>query len=131
MSRTSGATSINTFITKTLLNGVTTTTTSSPANIGGAKKVMFEFTRADHVSGSSDFAIEISFDGTTWTEYNKLISNVTNTNAQNLTRVAAPTLSSNTTEIYAMSPEDAAPLVRAKVTEDTDGTHTCKIHIQY
>lgn len=129
MAKVNGAVAGGVFHTYTPLNAVTATTTSDPINIGGAKRVSFIFTRANHSAGSSAFSVEVSFDGTTWVAYNKLIANVANSNAQQLTRQAAPTLSSNTSEIFTMDPDDAFPLVRVKVTETTDGTHTAKVHL--
>lgn len=114
------------------LNAVTATTTSDPFDIENADKVTFEFTRANHSAGSSAFAVEVSVDGVNWVTFNKLIDNVTNTNAQNLTRVASASLASNTSKHYSMDlASDSFRLARVTVTETTDGTHTCKAHVLY
>lgn len=131
MAKTSGGVASDTFILHTPLNAVTATTTSAAIDVAGAKKVGFIFTRANHSAGSSAFTVEVSYDGSTWVGYNKLITNVTNTNAQDLTRVATVTLSSNTSEIAMMSTEDAFVYIRVKVTETTDGTHTAKCYVEY
>lgn len=117
---------------KTLLNAVTATTTSEEIVIAGAKKVTFAFKRADHVAGSTTFTVEVSLDGVNYVAYNKLISNVTNTNAQTLTRVASIALSSNTTSLVSMDLEhDSFYSMRVTATEATDGTHTAEALIEF
>ena len=114
-----------------LLDAVTATTTSERVNIENAEKVSLVLTRANHSSGSSAFAVEVSIDGDNWVTFNKLISNATNTNVQNKTRVASVTLSSNTSTTVAMDLEnDIYRWMRVTVTETTDGTHTAKALIQ-
>ena len=114
-----------------LLDAVTATTTSERVNIENAEKVSLVFTRANHSAGSSAFAVEVSIDGDNWVTFNKLISNATNTNVQNKTRVASVTLSSNTSTTVAMDLEnDIYRWMRVTVTETTDGTHTAKALIQ-
>lgn len=114
-----------------LLDAVTATTTSDRVNIENAEKVSLVFTRANHSAGSSAFAVEVSIDGDNWVTFSKLISNATNTNAQNKTRVASVTLSSNTSSTVAMDLEnDIYRWMRVTVTETTDGTHTAKALVQ-
>jgi hypothetical protein len=111
----------------TPLNAVTATTTSSAIPVMGAKRVVWQFTRANHAAGSTAFTVDVSLDGSTWIAYNKLISNVTNTNAQTLTRVASVSLSSDTSSFVTMDLEhDAFIEMRVTATETTDGTHTAK-----
>lgn len=111
----------------TPINAVTATTTSDPINIEDAVKISWFFTRANHSSGSSSFAVTVSVDGETYVTFSKLISNATNTNAQTLTRVAAVALSSNTTSEVAMDLEHSTyRWMKVTVTETTDGTHTAK-----
>lgn len=123
----------------TAINAATATATSKQFDIEQAKKVTFQFTRANHSAGSSAFTVEVSMDdmetadaSSTWVVFNQLISNVTNTNEQDLTRVGTVTLSSNTTEIVAA---DLAHFnfvkMRVKVAETTDGTHTAKVAVEY
>ena len=110
-----------------ILDGVTATTTSERIYIEDAEKVSLVFTRANHSAGSSAFAVEVSIDGETWVTFSKLISNVTNTNAQEKTRVASVSLASNTSTTVAMDLEnDIYRWMRVTVTETTDGTHTAK-----
>jgi len=105
------------------INAATATAVGQPIEVGNAKAISFVFKRSAHSSGSTAFTVEVSFDsGTTWIAYAKLISNVANTNAQTLTRVASVSLTSNTTVLYTMEPE-AITHVRVTATETTDGTH--------
>lgn len=120
------------FIKSTPIDGATATTTSATIDFSGVKRATWFFTRADHAAGSSTFTVDVSFDGETWVDYNKLISNVTNTNAQTLTRVASVALSSDTTSAVSMDLQhDAYPFVRVVATEDTDGTHTAELVREY
>lgn len=120
------------FVKTTPIDAVTATTTSAAIDFTGVKKATWFFTRANHSSGSSTFTVEVSFDGVTWVAYNKLISNVTNTNAQDLTRVASVALSSDTTSTVAMDLQhDAYPYARVTATEATDGTHTAELVREY
>lgn len=112
------------------LNAVTATTTSEPINIENARRVSLLFTRANHSAGSSAFSVTVSLDGETYVAYNKLIDNVTNTNAQTLTRVASASLASDTSKVYALDLEnDVFRWLKVTVTETTDGTHTAKVMI--
>lgn len=116
----------------TALDAVTATTTSSAVNIEGAKKVTLLFTRANHSSGSTAFTVDCSIDGTTFVATNKLIDNVTNTNAQMPTRVASCSLSSDTSKFYSLDLEhDTFKEIKVTATETTDGTHTAKVLIEY
>ena len=115
-----------------VLDAVTATTESEPVNIENAEKVTLEFTRTNHGSGSTSFAVAVSVDGVTYVTFNKLIDNVVNTNAQNLTRVAAVSLASNTSKHYSMDlSQDAFRWMKVTATETTDGTHTCKALVTY
>lgn len=113
------------------IDAVTATTVSEPINIENAEKISLIFTRANHSAGSSAFSVEVSLDGITYVAFNKLITNVTNTNAQTKTRVASVSLASNTSSIVAMDLEnDIFRWMRITATETTDGTHTAKALIQ-
>jgi len=122
--------------TITALSAVTATTTSNSFYVGGAKRIGFQLTRADHSAGSSTFTFGGSLDSQdtttpTMTALNMLITNTANTNGQTLIRVASIALSSNTTSIVWLSPECALNWVNVTVTEVTDGTHTAKILVEY
>jgi len=109
-----------------LLTGVTATTTSSPMSVEGFSAVVFQILRENHSVGSSAFTFDGTVDGTNWVALNTLADNVTNTNAQNITRVAGKTLSANGSALLWLDLRNF-PLkaVRVKVTETTDGTHSC------
>lgn len=116
----------------TPINAVTATTTSDPIDFRGVKRATWEFTRANHSSGSTAFTVTVSVDGVTYVAYNKLIDNVTNTNAQTLTRVASSSLASDTSKIYSMDlANDCFAFVKVTATETTDGTHTAKLIREY
>ena len=100
--------------------------------IKGAKKVTMYFARdATTDIGNSKFRVQVTPDGITWLNYNKLISNVTNTNSQNLTRVGFVTItgsatsSPNATTTATLDPDDSWYGVRCIVVETTDGMHYC------
>jgi hypothetical protein len=113
------------------IDAVTATTVSEPINIENAEKISLIFTRANHSAGSTAFSVEVSLDGVTYVAFSKLITNVTNTNAQTKTRVASVSLASNTSSIVAMDLEnDIFRWMRITATETTDGTHTAKALIQ-
>lgn len=114
------------------LDGVTETTTSQEINIEDAKKVIFVFKREDHTAGKTVFSVTVSVDGTNFVTYSKLIDNVANSNAQNLTRVASyDTGAANATKFYTLSPEDGFKSVKVTATETTDGTHSAWVLKQY
>ena len=75
----------------TLIDDSTATTTSSAISLKGVKKATLFLSTDIPTSGkaTTTFAVTVSGDDSTFTTYNKLIDNVTNTNAQNITRVAS------------------------------------------
>lgn len=125
-----GATQPNMYRVITAIDAATATTTSGAIDVAGAKKISLMFTRSNHSSGSTAFTVEVSLDGTTFVAYNKMISNVTNTNAQTLTRVASVSLASNTSAYVTLDPMDAILAIKVTATETTDGTHTAKVMIE-
>ena len=105
-------------------------------DVSGAQSVTMYFYRdagAGTNDGSSVFSIEVSPDfGTTWVTYNKLISNLTNSNSQTLTRAEEFTISAATSTVSAsLSPEDTVTAIRCIVVETTDGSHTCRAVAKY
>lgn len=115
------------------IDGATATASSAWIPVNGACKVSFVFKRSDHSAGSTSFAVSVSADAVDANAitYNKLIDNVTNTNGQNLTRVAAKALASNTLALLSMSPEDVVGFIKVTATETTDGTHDAWVIVQY
>lgn len=124
------------------INAATATTTGQPINIEGASAVTFFFKRSNHSSGSTAFTVEVTpnlifeNNGTIasadWVQYNKLISNATNTNAQGLTRLASVSLSSNTVVTVTMDlGQEVFEHLRVIATETTDGTHDAWVVVRY
>lgn len=116
----------------TLLSAVTETTTATAVDITGANRVVLMLTRAAHTAGSTAFAVTVSVDDTTYVTYNKLIDNVTNTNAQTLTRVATKTLSSATSDFVTLDLQhDVFTSMKITATITTDGNATVKALIYF
>lgn len=116
----------------TALNAVTATTVSSKIWVGDFDRVAILYRRANHSAGSTAFTVKAGFaqlasDSPTMTAYNMLIDNVTNTNAQTLTRVNSKTLSSDTDVMVWMDPAAPATHIEITATETTDGTHSAFI----
>jgi hypothetical protein len=108
-----------------LLAAVTQTTTSESVNVETASRITLAFTRANHSAGSSAFKIQVSVDVSTYVDFNSLIRDQNDTNAESEARVTTITLSSDTTVIASMDMEyHNFKWIRAVVTETTDGTHT-------
>lgn len=112
----------------TVLNAVTATTTSGPIAGNAMGKVSIQLIAASIVSGNGVFTFQVSNDGSNWTTYNRMTTNVTNTNAQTDTRVASVTLSSNTTAVVTMPETDTFAFVRVICTVTTDGAYSAKAY---
>lgn len=119
------------------LDGVTATTTSNVHYVGNADRVGILFKRANHSSGSSAFTVkgflgdaENTPASAAMVAYNLLIDNVTNTNAQTLTRVAGKTLSADGYALVWCDPACLPTHLEITVTETTDGTHSAWIILQ-
>lgn len=115
-----------------LLDGVTATTTSNVAYVGDAVKLLFIVTRADHSAGSSTFTFlgGISADGgttaPTMVALNTITTNVANTNGETILRTTGAALASDTSSLlWHDCREFPLEYIQTKVTEATDGTHTC------
>lgn len=119
-----------------VIDAVTATTTSKKIYVGGARRIGFQLRRADHSSGSSALSVKISMEeenvvSPTMVATNMLISNVTNTNAQTLTRVASISLSANGDAFCWLDPLCVVNWVEVTVTETTDGTHSAWVLVDY
>lgn len=112
------------FIEKTALDEVTVTTTSDPINVAGYKRVGIQILASDISSGNGVFTVEASNDGTNWKAVNTLIDNVSNTNAQMLTRVASKTLSANGSDFVYLDNFVGLKAIRVKVAVTTDGKYS-------
>lgn len=115
----------------TVLDAVTATTTSAAQNVAEAKKITLFLTRANHSSGSSAFKVSGSIDGTTYVDLNSMIEDLANTNAQDYTRTASVTLSTNGTKVVGVDlTHFGYEWIKVTVTESVDGTHGCKMLIE-
>lgn len=112
------------FIEKALLEAVTATTTSAVVNVEGYRRIGFQFKRANHTAGSTAFTVEGTINGTDWTALSVLVSNATNTNAQNRTRVASVSLAADGTALAFIEDVVVLKAIRVTATETTDGTHS-------
>lgn len=111
-------------VSETETNFVWTTSTTSAGfspTLGNAPMTL-QFVASGITSGNGVFTVEVSNDGVNWVAYNKLTTNVTNTNGQTDTRVASVTLSSNTSSVVSL-PENFA-FYRVKVVASVDGTYS-------
>lgn len=104
----------------------------------GADTATFYFTRNGAVdsTATSTFEIEVSPDGTKWIDYNKLISNVTNTNTEDLTRVSSIEIvgATSTTMVSMDLQHDAFQAVRCIATiegSETDDSNECQAVVNY
>lgn len=120
---------MSSFSTQTLLSAVTSTTTSSSFEIGEADKISLQFIASAISAGNGVFTVDVSNDGDNWIAYNRMNSNVTDTNAQTDTRVASVTLSSNTNAIVTFPIGDAFRFIRVKATVTTDGAYSAKLFL--
>ena len=109
-------------------SGVTDDTTGEAFEVGDRKKLSIQFIASGISDGNGVFTVEVSNDGTNWIVYNRLTTNVTNTNAQTDTRVASVTLNSNTSSIVFFPVGDHFRYIRVKVDVTTDGTYKAKLH---
>ena len=114
------------------LDGVTATTTSGKHYVGGHGRLGIRMNRADHGSGSSTFSIKGSLQDEstvtpTMTAINLWIDNVTNTNAEMITRVNEKALGANGDEYLWLDPSATVNWLEITVTEVSDGTHSAWI----
>lgn len=116
----------------TALAAVTGTTTSNEIFVGNFKKIAILLRAASITSGNGVFTVKAGFSeeasvDPTMTAYNMLIDNVTNTNAQQLTRVASKTLSSNIDAFVWITAETPMTHITVTATVTTDGAYTAII----
>ncbi len=113
-----------------MLTSVTATTTSNGVGVNNAGRLSIMVFATAISSGNGVFSVEVTNDPTVgWATYNRLTTNVTNTNAQTDTRVASLTLSSNTTNFLFFPPGDTFAYMRVKVVRTTDGTYSAVAYI--
>lgn len=107
-----------------VLNAVVATTTSAAQDVSMRVKFSLQFIATSVTSGNGVFTVDVSNDGTTWTPYNRLTTNATNTNAQFDARVASVTLSSNGSQFAFFPVGDHFRYLRVTATRTTDGTYS-------
>lgn len=132
----------DTYINHDFFIATSTTATSTTAlnladrilRISGAKKVTFFFARGDTRgsgnSGSTNFRVQVSRDGSNWVYFNKLIQNVAT--STDVTVLSSVTLTGTSTAIESLDIEhDAFLFARCIAVETTDGEHTCQASVQF
>jgi hypothetical protein len=105
-----------------VLNGVTSTTISPSVFVGNYKAISFIVQCTGHSSGNGVFTVQASPDGKNFFSYPKLIGT-----AGLSTPATSVTLSTNTTNVMALSPEDGVSWVQVTCTVTTDGAYSCWI----
>ena len=119
-------------------DAVTATTTFSALDAANATKITCLFKRADHSSGSSKFEVLGSLDGTTFSAV-MLIQTIAadaGVGATGVdigyTRALDTTMGANGTEVWAVDLKYMNfKEIKIRVTETTDGTHSCQALIEY
>lgn len=97
-------------------------TYSKPVPMGYLGRTSIQFIATGVSSGNGVFTVEVSNDGSNWTAYNRLTTNVTNTNQQTDLRAASVTLNSVSTAV--VSVPDIFAFLRVKLVPTTDGTYS-------
>lgn len=106
-----------------------TSTQSAAFLIGDRRRLSVQITATNITSGNGIFTFDISNDdGSTWTRYQRLITNVTNTNAQNNTRVNSVQLTASTSNFIFFDEGDYFEQIRANVTTTTDGSYSAVLY---
>lgn len=114
------------------IKAVTITTTSTKVNVANYKRVGILLRAAGITAGNGAFTVKGGFGANTdsnptMTSLNTLIDNVTNTNAQALTRVASKTLSTNVDAFLWLDSETPVTHLEITCTVTTDGTYTATL----
>lgn len=117
---------------KTVLNAVSATTASAGIDIEGAKKVTLGLNVANVYGtgyATSTFTVQVSVDGTNYISYSKLVDNLTNSNSQNLTRVANHVIDTNASDFLSLDLEHDT-FKYLKVTDTITGTTTSVVSVK-
>lgn len=104
-----------------MLDNVAATTTSDPVCLSDRAKVSIHV--IEHTAGSGVFTVEVSNDQVNWIPYNRIVSNLTNTNAQTDTKVASVTLAAPGSQMLFFPTGDHMAYIRIIVTV-TGGTYS-------
>lgn len=114
-------------ITTDQTNGVVSGYTYSKSISLGNDSTSIQLIASGISSGNGVMTVEVSNDGETFTAYNRLSSNATNTNAQTDVRVASLTASANAGYVVTLPMTDKFAYMRAKVVTTTDGAYSVVI----
>lgn len=117
---------------ETLLSGVTTAGSNSSRWVGvnNASRLSLMVSSSAVTSGNGVFTVYVSNDpNVAQVLYNRLTSNVANTNGQTDTRVASLTLSTNTSNFLFFPPGDTFAYVQVRVAVSTDGAYSAVMYI--
>lgn len=115
--------------------GVSSTTPGTNSPLGSANSVYDTSMRHNIslqlVAGSENavFSLEISNDGVNFIPYNRLVANVTNTNAQTDSGITYASVTANTSAFYFVKLGDTFRFVRGSASlVSTDGTFNAFMH---
>jgi len=115
-----------------LLNGITAGTAQVSRGVGvdSAGKLSLMVYGVGVTAGSATFYVEVTNDNTLgWVPYNRLVSNVTNTNAQNDTRVSLIQQTTTGTSIVFFPPGDTFNFVRVRADVWPTGTYSAVLYV--
>lgn len=114
-----------------LLNAVTATTTTSGYPVDNAGRLSLQFIAANITSGSAVFTVDVSNDASNWVAYNRMTTNVTNTNAQTDTRVASIVMNTNAGSMVFIPAGDTFNFFRVTTTlnNNVGGTYSAIAYV--
>lgn len=112
----------------TAIGAVTINTTSAAIAVGNRQLMSLQVIARGVSSGNGLFKVQVSQNADTWSDYFRLTKNITNTNAQNDTRVQSLTLSSNSSDFLFFPVGDHFNYIRVSCHVTTDGNYTAILH---
>lgn len=130
----------NRIVNYSFFSGTTTSATSTNTTdgggsflIAGAKYVNLYFSRAfgGGNSGSTQFRIQVTPNGTDWYDYNALILDGITPGNVDRAIVGTSTISAATTTIRAKMEDLGFYAIRCIALETTDGSHTCAAEAEF
>ena len=106
-----------------MMDRISQTQTLGTSGVAGLRRLGLQFKAANIVSGSAVFKVQGTTNGADWAFVN-LVDNLSNTNSQNLTRVASKTLSANSNVLMWVDEGLALRAIRVSATITTDGSYS-------